>query len=466
MKIKSLFIAALAAVTMVSCAKDEKGPEKVVEGAKTNMDLTFYVPTSVTRADIDGTADESKLVNITVFIFNKDGSAATGNNSSRAIADFINNGDGSYTLDPDKAIETTAGAKRIYVGANLPDGMDSFANESELAEATAITLADMTHKTLGFSMLSDKVIEKTLITQTAGSKPIANQVETKLERMVAKLFVQNTAADYVSTFNAGDADEFTLTYTFTEYGVGQVAEWMFPDKQWNGSKLLTPSKALGAHPVKGTIFTKPIAADGVDVTAPADVAAVTASSSYVAEVAAANKLMGEATYAMLRSRVELSHFTEVDGNDDLVLVANANPGTYETFWLITGGDKKIYFADDANHDEVAQKVIEITGEASELMYDGGYTFFIAWLNRGLTGLDQLVVKRNQFSHLSITGVADDKFIAMPGTDPDGAGSPDPTDPKFPLPIDPDENIEETEAMLEVKVKVAPWTYVTDNQEIK
>lgn len=428
---KKLFVAALAAVTVfASCSKEDNVARTISEeGAKTTMGLAISFPQTRAADASNATADEVTVKDVTIFIFNTDGSASTGNGEVRAYADFTPKGNNVYALNENKRISTTAGGKHIYVGINLPTALKGMASEDALKAAWQFNMASDLTASTGFAMMSP-VANETLAAQEADTTPTANQVTVSVERLVSKVGVRQ---------GTGSTGTFAHAFTITpdKFAVGNLATKMFPIQQLTGTKLMTPM-------VNSTAVNALVALN-TGSTANKDLAVY-----YVPEHRPASNLRGEATYAVIRGKIAVENFARVDAG---AIVTDVTPGISagDEVFVVRAEAGDVYICEDLT---AASAVQDKLTDANIYKYIADsnadlYCFYYVFLNNDAALNDnQLAVFRNQFFDITVGAI---KGIGFPG---------DETDPSVPEPEIPDPEIPiiETDAYLEVIVDVAPWDY--------
>ena len=431
-------MAAAAATILASCAKEDNLNNESGEAAR--VGLSFTLPSAVTRAEnVAGTGFENTITKITVFVFNATGDAVPGNGEVRAVSDF-NVVSNTYTLKAGSEIETTAGARKIYIAANLPSGFTTPATETALlAQKVAMTAAvNGTTDLVMFSGKMDKPVTAMSIAgasataQEIADNAAANKVTGSMERLVAKVVVTRAANTFDQTF-AHAPSGFKVTYTVDNWGVGTGVSSVYAVK---GTKTTGEYNAFNASAFDRTM---PAVGD----------AKTTGNAAYVGENSPYS--IGEMTYAMVRTRAVPNQVAKVNAG----AIAWSAAGTLTDLYVVIGVDKKAYFCETSAD---ADAVRALLGDgAQKYTYPGSYVYFKVFLNH--TGSSKAgVIARNEFIHVNVTGVTADVFGGTPGVAPGGGTPTDPTDPNQPDPIDPNEPITAEEAYLSVEVTVSPWLY--------
>ena len=449
MRFKSILAAGLVAMAAFSsCSNDDNGVNVPgAEGEATTMGLSFTLPTSATRATEVGTANENAVSSITVYIFDGNGNAVTGNattiDANTTNFDIVGT---KYTLKDGKQIETTAGPRRIYIAANVQGFVGTPATEAALqTKKIAISDAAVATKFIMFS----EVTAKNLAAQADGQSPeqngAANKVVTSMERISAKVVVSKASDTFTQTFTSPAG--FSIEYTVDQWGVGNDVTTAFAVK---GDATTGDYRAFDASK-----FTN--AASLID-----DIDWATCATVYVGENTPVNGLIGEATYAMIRTIAKPSQVVSVDGGGNLVWSA---PGTLTDLYVVITADKKAYFCDSETNAEAV--LIKVGG--NRYTYPGCYAYFTVLLNEKEAVAAK--INRNEFIHVNVTGVASNGlFGGIPGSGSSGGEEPidptDPTDPDNPNPVDPEEPIEKKDAFLLFEVSVSPWLYTASNIDLQ
>lgn len=442
-------MAALAAtaISLGSCSKTTGGPEldPDYEGGTATMGLTISFPKiQGTRAD-DGNAEAKDVAvnKINVFIFKTDGTPAKGNNTINVgmFAPPVNN---VWTLAGTNRVVSSAGQKRIYVGANLPAALESAAMVSESALLNEAMTTDLAGTAIAMLGYADKKLESSEV----NSNQTVNDLSVEINRLVAKVTAtMGTASkELSSTTNTG------WSVTIDNFTVGGTAQKFYPRQRTNGltgdaMRLTTP----------GDRNQGPKAVNAIDLTANAPVAvndmgtaAKVAKSFYVPEHAtSANYYRQEATYAVIRGELKFNDFTTVSNN--AVGSASAAGDTTSPIFVVRNAGKSYFFADAANRDAfIALNGLSANFDTFQRASADQklYAFYYVFLNTSKA--DKLSVYRNQFINIQIDGVSG---VGTPGQD----GAPE--NPNL-TPNDPTGPATEIDAQLNVTVDVKPWDYYT------
>ena len=420
-----------ATMMFASCNKEEGNVNKGQEGEKALMDLVIQFPAESRAADSNASPNDSKITTVTVFIFNTDGSAATGSPANLLASDFTSGSNNTYSLKADERIETTAGNKNIYVGINLPSALSTVTSEGALKAEYAASISSLTSASDGLAMLSN-VSAKSLKAQEVGTTPTdpANVITVDVERLVSKV-----AARKSSSFTAANSDFKGFTIDVDQFAVGNVATHIYPVQRIAASKLVTPM----------------LVSQAVETLKPLNAAAVATNAVtsffYVNESRAKNNLRGEATYAVVRGKLSFSNFAQIV-SDAISVTATATVTAGATVYMVRDEDNSTYFcANLTDASLVAGKLTNAKISTFKAASDGSiYCFYYVFLNADEA--DALAVYRNQYFNIAVNSI---KGVGA-GGDPTT-----PETPQFPLP-DVEEPAIEVAAYLEVLVDVKPWDY--------
>lgn len=117
MKLRSLFLASLAAMAMVSCNNEVEGVDNNVDNVERNAKLQFSIGFPQTRATLEeGTTQENNIQTINVRVDYSE--AISDDVFNFVLEDFTQNGD-SYVLKPEKLMEVAPTTKAtLYVTVN------------------------------------------------------------------------------------------------------------------------------------------------------------------------------------------------------------------------------------------------------------------------------------------------------------------------------------------------------------
>lgn len=475
MKIKSIMVAALAALTFASCSKDDNGGQGnggAKGGEKAIMNVAFTLPTSNTRAQEteDALDEECTVKTVDIFIFDSDGIVASegGYKSFNATTDFDASGN-TYKLK--EAYETVSGSgMSIYVALNLPsDFQKSYGTENmllqQIDEVEAMTVAD------NFLMFSDKEIANLKAKDHADlvATDGVNIVKMKVGRVASKVVASyDDTGSYTMKWTYGEgADEVAIPfeYTIKAFNVYQEAIKSFVAP--NAKTLINNYPAESDWNKVLSLYATSVLNDNIDMLPhPAAADQKDMDCVYVGENNPITAKNGNTTYAMIATTLKLDKAAKWDNTKKAVVygdVPEYGKGSSDIYVIKHMGITYVTNT-KTNVDEISGglKVLhdEPIATAKYYHYRDGYVHFLVWLNR--YGDNDYRIGRNEFVHIKVNGVEDQDgtFPGYPGIegetdkpiDPntDGGNNPDPIIPTDP--VDPEK------AALKVEVTVEPWTY--------
>jgi hypothetical protein len=454
MKTNKIFAMAALAATAITAASCQKGTETGgQEGVEASMGLTISFPKNTeTRASDSNASDQDMIVDkIDVFIFNADGTAATGNNMAEK-SHFENiSGTNTWKLKEANLITTTTGNKKIYVGINRPAGLEDAASESVLTTKFEITVGALysnTDASKGVAMLSG-MTAKTIGTNSNNNH---NDVTVTVSRMPAKV-TATLKNGFVSVPTAVTDPKFTVDPD--QFTVGNTALSVYPVKRLNGqSFLITPGDTDNNEKTD-----QPKVTANLDLTNnpqlainPESTANKDKNSYYVPENSTSTQfLRKEATYAVVRGELKPTHYSKLDGNAIKEDIAVTTPFTGSVWAVKYSG--KVYFTDNTDDCNAIVSKLGITNPGANTIQEyipvGGklYTFYYVFLAENET--DKLAVQRNHIYDVLVKSV---KGIGQPGLPQQ--------------PTDPDEPVYTYEAELDVEVLVEDWKYVKTETDLQ
>lgn len=437
---KNFKYAALAAfaftLALSSCSNGDENSSDPAKGTPTTFTLALTFPKTYAVDDNASTA-ESMVKNIDVFILNTvDGSTVT---YKRIPANQWTLSDGNkYTK---AEIETTIGAKKIYVGINLPDAIRNMISANGLVglnetKIHAITTAGLTDATNGFAMFSTLGVEKVLLKEAdvvSSDATKDNKISVTVERMVAKVGVVKAATVTNVGDGTGTVDLSTLMYTLgntntktfaLQYKVSDVVidpnytgyPASYNDTDWEGLETTTANYV--AVDANGTANSALAAKYGAENTA--DVA-----------------LKGSNTYAAIKVQFLPAMYSNADGTDR----DGTNGNTDDNFWTVTLGNGTRKFFDvevDASMYTTAQTANAPTKEK----YVYGICYYSMYLGKD-NGYNFI---RNNFYKATIKEIK--------GLGNYKPGIVDPSKPGDPVAKDA--------ALIEMTVEVAPWNMINED----
>ncbi len=427
---KILTCLAAASLIFASCSKENSDQSAIAGNKPTYVQVNVSYPqTSVSRAinDPTATAAEVRLNTVDVFIFDAASNVLV-KRQQLSSSDFNPIAPGTGKNDLYSAITkvaTTTGAKKIYVGLNLPASFPNVTSVGELKARWATTVSDLATAS-GIAMFSSAEISKTLVETTDASYNVNNVFTVQVERMVAKVAVEDGG---IATTVAGGV------VSDIQFAIHTSNKALFPLKNVAGGVVKDPNWALGSY--VPTDFENLGDYTPINTAGTSGVNGATANlltAKYAPENTSQSHLQKETTYASIRTKFVPDQFSDAGG-----VSKGSNVGQpAKTFWIVTDidGIRKFF---DVQAD--AQTYATNNGGTVSAPYTNGYCYYQAYLNPQ-NGYNTI---RNDFYHVVITKI-------------NGPGKPDP-DPKDPeLPV-------ETPTDITVSVEIIAWTYVTDNYEL-
>lgn len=429
---KKNFILGLAAISMLSFASCETDPaaeknpaDDVVEGIPTTATITLTNAPS-TMADTEaGEPNESQIDNATLYVFN-----------NADVLESIVPFEQADVQAKKVTFQTTTGAKRLFVCANMNDILApfNFKTVTTAANPTAVTKLDAFKKTQAAianftSITADNKFWMTNLEAQPAQETVtangANKFTVSIGRACAKVRLSLGTGVVGSGGTLNNLKFKTKNNPNTMYLMP-----VYEGANYTGKQLLTPY--YGAD-VKGTYI------DGS-----AQVSFTTEGGvSYLTENSNATIKAGKASYL------------EVEGiwtpNQDQIVDENGNHTstglTSGTFWRIAkydgdpaGGGKIIGYKPYCYN--AAPKKIGTNEKA--IQYQDGKCYYAIYLQDKNAGSDQelplrYTVKRNTLFDVVISS------ISGPGANDPGGVVPDPDQPV------------ETVVSMEVSISIAPWT---------
>lgn len=424
---KNNLILGLAAVSMLafaSCEKENpngKTPEGgVVEGIPTTATITLSNPPS-TMATESGTGEESAIAEATLYVFNNA-------DVLESIVPFS-----TQNITEKKVnFQTTTGAKRLFVCANMNNVVAGFGFQTVTSAATpaAVTTLDQ------FKKKQAAIADFSAITAT-------NKFwMTNLEAQPAQVTVTAAGPNSFTVSIGRACAKVRLKLGAGVSGAGgTLADLKFKTKNNPNSMYLMPLYD-GTNYTGKQLLTPYYGADveGHYIDGSAQVAfSTTAAISYLTENSNATIKAGKASYL------------EIEGtwtpNADQIMDKDGNPGaslTNNDFWrvaiksngVITGYKPGCYNA------VPAAGQVGVGNEA--VKYTGGKCYYAIFVQDKNAGSDQelalrYTIKRNSLFDVVISS------ISGPGSNTPGGVIPDPTKPV------------ETVVQMDVTISVADWT---------
>jgi len=381
-----LMLFALAAMTAGFTSCSNEGDENLATGGdKGKIAFSFSPVGLATRAiDLNHTASESAVTNVTLFVYKADGTL-------ERIDDFVaatdlTLGGAIWSLNAGKEVEVTTGNKNVYVGVNMPASLVNAIRTNagagmSMTSAYNEALATMTTPN-NFTMFSDAAA--TVNVTVAGPNNASN---ITVSRLAAKVSVKydNTIFTGASVNVAGG----TIQLSSLEWAV-ENQNPAFRILQPDGTTSFSPSWTWSAPPSITTY--QAIAGDN-----PGGAPAVDANAVYVMEnipnTAAASPLSDVVTY--VRIRCDFTPSLILDGTG--ASVGPGTPGT--TFYTVPNPSGGVaYFATQAH--AVAWSAANASG-APETEYLNGECDYGIFINKTAGAYD---VVRNHYYAVTIQAI--------------------------------------------------------------
>lgn len=439
MKLRSIFVAALAAMTFVSCSNDKTeepgGGVTTPTGAETVMKLSLK-RAQATKAhygdlNVDAAKGEDLIKAVRVYIFND-------MNVLEEWVDFAANED-------EKTFIITTGPKTFHASVNMASAAlftptkamplsevkaKELAN-SDIAKVTDI-LADGTNAGFWMSTLADdqtETIEAATKDEVEGAAQ-KNNVEIEVGRAMAKVGVY---------YDPATASQTGGTLTSVKYKMhnNPVKTMVLPSFNTAGHRV-TPfysASYAAANYFNNTTYLSTELTGGKH-TAP----------SYITENSNKVPAKGNSTFAMIEGvYTPTDNLVNADGTD--YTGAALTPGA--DFWRIANyqdlGLPTEKFLNYETGIYVAQPAAGQVNPASQkaLKYDGGKSYYGIWLkndaisNADLKTVEKHTIARNSYWSVTITSVSG------PGSNEEGGVVIDPE-----IPIDEDTYMQATMSVVD------------------
>ncbi len=472
MRLKTMMVAALAALTLAGCSKDgENDNTKPLEGESARLGITLRMPVQ-TRAfpdDVNATTAESELKSVTVYVFSAaNGAALTDGGFTHfpSVTSSFTESNGTYTLNASENIKAVSGSVKVYVAANLPS-LKAVAYSTESAMLAAfdeLAKIDNTDGSTGFTMFSP-AIPLTLAAYDENDASTIGKAPAVLDRVVSKLVASTATTTYSkSWFDDDVTNKVTFEYKVVGMGVyNEAVESYLALNSTTKSTLNTYAQSVLKN--NAPVPTHPTGENATSAL----------TGFYICEntEGAGDATFGKSTYAMIATTVTIDKEGEwdatADGGDGDVVYKSTTPygGGTDDVWVVIYRNIHYVTSSKTKAEAITAglegKYSLSTGSLDDniYLYKDGYVHFQVYLNR--EGRNDYNVGRNEFIHVKVGDIAlgDGKFPGYPGDEnnPEKPIDPtDPTDPNNPDPKDPDDNIDPDEAALTVEIDVNKWTY--------
>jgi hypothetical protein len=402
MKTAKVFAIAAAALVMglSSCTK-ERGENNAYEneGKATSIKVSLTFPRNETRnttADPNGTANESQVNTVDIFIY-----TGAGNFSSHAhltAADFTQGASTGtadvYEYTAAAKIPTTTGAKKVFAGINLPANVVN-AVKNQPASALASTVQTMSRLELAgannFAMFSVQAVNGTFVED---DNDPANKVTVQCKRLVAKVTVETSA---------------TLD---TDAVPGTIGNLVFAINNFNTKLFLLQGEAA-AHKDPNWVsggwvagdFNQAVESDYAPIlsrTLIASPAITDYTPRYAAENTSEDKLKKEITRATVRATF-IPKKIVLGSNGNFATSDNHGITTAMTFYAVTPSvlEGTYFFFNLITANEFAAEK-----GGSVVTYTDGYCYWDIFLNKNpMNPVNRWDVLRNDFYKCVITKIS-------------------------------------------------------------
>ncbi|MFV0586616.1 Mfa1 family fimbria major subunit [Bacteroides reticulotermitis] len=420
-----MMMAAALTMGLSSCSNESDVVDDTSkEGVKTYASIKFSSPSTYATSHT-GTTEESTINTVDVFIYNSGGFLK----NHHQFSTFAETTPGSGVWETTQLMETTSGAKQIYVGINLPsDIITSLSTTNKTlaaltSVAQAITVADIATNN-NFAMGSD-VTPATFTPWdgVTGSMPDANAITVNVKRFASKITVEEKASLALANVDGG-------TLSDLQFALGQVNLSTYAAQKKVGTTIEDPNYAAPSTAGDG-LADAPVAADYSTVNA-AGTAINTLVAKYAPENTNDNVLAGNLTYVSVSAKFAPKKvLTGTTG-----AWVETTHGTVGGFWCIKTTTGNLYF----------KSVTEATDYAAEysipaanvVEYAGGTCYYTVYVNKA----KNYDIFRNDFYQVII-----DEIMGL------GDKEEGPTVPTNPVDLT---------TKIKVSVEVTPWNLESEN----
>lgn len=437
MKSTFLFAALMAGGVLASCSKDAGENVDPILGAKTFASVSVTLNGASTRAtDPNAVAEEIKINNVTLYVFNGGVLESTGD----IAIDENNHGT--------KVIATTTGPKTIYAVANkaVSGAVGSLQTEFEQQVIAALD-TDIAAEN-AFLMVGST--NQTLIEQTE-DEALANPIDIEVTRAAAK--VQLRYAENVPVNPSVNAEASQPKYTMVQ----------------QNTKMQLVRKDYALTPMGDTASQKDENGDSTcdHLVAYSDsnvwFDAVTehnnlfAESFYLAENVNEEPVTGNTSFALVCLTIAPKSTADADGNfSDSPIAAGTtfyviakNDATVGGITFAAKDDKILYFANKSTAQSYLSANADLNGY-EVLEYTDGKSYYRLNI-RHITQSEltkKYCVLRNNYYKANITEINNLGFNTPQGTVP--------TEPTTPL---------DTQTFITADITVVDWTEVIMNEPL-
>lgn len=423
---KNKFILGFVAISMLtfaSCSKEampNDDPNGVPDGTPTTATITLKSAPS-TMATEAGSAEESKLVEATLYVFNN----ADVLESIQTVADMA-------AKQNKITFQTTTGAKRLFVCGNMNAALPTF--ETVTSNPAAPTkLVDFKKTVMNIPNLATISTNNKFWMMNLEKQPALVNVVVGTNQFTVNIG-RATAKVRLAIGNGVTAIGGTLTdvkFKTKQNPKGMYLMPVYDGTNYTGNQLLTPYYATAVTP--GNYI------DGVQTNVP--------GGTYMVENSNEEIKAGKATYLEVEGVFTPAMTKTKNANGTAATTQLAKGAAY---WRIAQYDK----APDAAGAKVtgytewyynaAPAAGQLGSNQKAVEYQGGKSYYAIYVQDKTAGTeDQLplryTIKRNTFFKVVINS------ISGAGTNTPGDVIPDPNDPI------------ETQVELGVTVTVADWT---------
>ncbi len=414
-----MLMAAALTMGLSSCSNESDVVDDTSkEGVKTYASIKFSSPT--TYATQEGTAEESKINTVDVFIYNVGGFLK----DYKQFTNFSDAGSGVWKTD--ELMETTSGAKQIYVGINLPDEIRTSLSETN---KTLAALTSVAHTITVAQIATDnKFVMGSDVTPATftpwdgvtGSMPASNAITVDVKRFVAKFTVEEKANLALTNVDGG-------TLSNLRFALGQVNLSTYAAQKKVGTTIEDPNYTEPAIPGDGLSSTL-VDNDYSDVNDAGSFLAV----KYAPENTNDNVIAGNLTYVSVSAKFAPANvFTGTTGNWTVT-----PHGTIGDFWCIKTTTGNLYFKSVTEATDYATELGLNVGDVVE--YTSGICYYTVYVNKA----NNYDVFRNDFYQVTVNEIM-------------GLGD------KEEGPVIPTNPVDLT-TKIKVEVKVAPWNLVGED----
>lgn len=457
---------ATAVMGLASCSNDNDpaGGQELPQGKATGMQLVLDLGGTATRVIKDDNADvtETTIENLNIFIYGANG--VFEKEHKIAFGDLTDAGDNKYKT---KELVATTGAKTIYVGANMTQGMIGIMRSTSVnglsGKGVNQLVADITQDNK-FVMFSTTGATPTLVEDNeANGVPADNQVAVSIQRLAAKIAVGMTANLADANVQLGAAgtidnlgyvvDNINKMYYLTYSGAVTKDANMTVD-QYKEADFEIKDYYDQQNPTTPTILQYGVITPGTaDKTAWA--------IDYASENLTQDKMMKGVTRIVVKGTFtpESGYKVEQDAQNPgkhTFTLTNAHIAANATYHLLDFPEAGGYaFFDNATTDDqlkefmALKKGVDVTA-VDDAMLKAAKKTYINGLNYWWVTVkdNQGDVLRNHYYQVNVTS------IWAPGR----------TDGKFDP--DKDDNQIDKETNITVEVTVEPWNLVPFNADLR